>query len=176
LLDRVVADSSQAGYKVYQLFYAGTELLGDSLFQVTGNQTMAVSKRMFEFNDSGDLVKIVNTAIPAGGATSEVVLTREGGNVMEVNFFEGAEPTRRLVNTVRLRYDKQSSLYPRNFAYFYTLPLAEVFWLSVNNPVQIEEEGKQNQTMRFWYNKFGYPSNFRDVNGKLFGAAYTEIL
>ena len=176
LLDRVVADSSQAGYKVYKLFYSGTQVAGDSLFQIAAGQTVAVSRRRFEFNEVGQLAKIEVTPLQPGGVFSEVQLKWEGGNAAEVSFFEGEEPNKNLMSTKRIRYDKQNSLYPRNFAYFYTLPLEDVFWLSVNNPVQIGEEGKEAATLRFWYNKFGYPSNFRDANGKLFGAAYTEIL
>ncbi len=174
-LSRIVSDSVLNDYK-YTLFYRpNTTTVIDSSFRFVSGVKSFLGTRTVSLDAEQNPVTVTQrTVIATGFEERSVELLWDGGNVTELIVYDGIATGRQRLSKATLSYDNQNCVYTKNTDYLYTLPIGELYWLSKNNP-NVFNYGDKDKKYTYWYNKMGYPSNFKSDTDVLFGVAYTQI-
>lgn len=176
LLDRIVSDSTAAtAYVVTYVYYLDGQIKEDSTFSIGDKTRILLSKRDFTFDTNKDLVRVMTRTWTAGSvADEEVELVRTARNVTKLSRYRLVGANRELARQLTVQYDGQRSAYPTDISFFYTLASDELFWLSSNNPLVIQEDGKKDLTYTYSYNRFNYPSLYKPGGTTEFGVTYVQ--
>jgi hypothetical protein len=174
-LIKIITDSTATAYTLTELIYTEAGIGGDSVFTVVDKIKTKKAVRSFSFDEANQLINVkeriwTNDVF----ADSEITLERTAGNVTRFEIYTVTETVKEIVKSLSFKYDDRKSAYPPDFVYFYTLPSTELYRMSINNPTTITEKEKKDLITQYWYNKFDYPSNFKDGSGKVYGVDYTE--
>lgn len=173
-LSRIVTDSIATSKKV-TLFYRSGSIIIDSTFLVDAVSRALVSTRTVNYNEEGNPLSVDIQAWAAGAATHDLAeLTWENGNVTRLSTFDLSKGGKALVTDVIIGHDDHPCIFMENNNYLFTFALTELYWLSNNNPT-VFTEGETEKKYTYWYNKLGYPSNFRNTAGQLYGITYKQI-
>ncbi|HMJ70669.1 MAG TPA: hypothetical protein VK508_17320 [Cyclobacteriaceae bacterium] len=175
-LRSIVTDSTKASKKVTSFYRAEGSTVIDSTFlidTVTTSRLTAVRTVNYD-GDSNPVTVGLMTWSDDANTNQLAELTWDNGNVVNLATFDLTTGEKVLVRDLTIAHDDQSCVYMKNRNYLFTLGLSELYWLSKNNPV-IFNDGSGEKKYTYWYNKLGYPSNFRNETGVLFGATYTQV-
>lgn len=171
-LQSIVTDSTRTSLKLTS-FYRSAEGVIDSTFLNDSKGHQLVSVRTVVYGGDGNPVS-VRLKTWSGDVVKDqrAELTWADGNVVRLATFDtGVEtPLRDLAIT----HDDQFCVFTKNNNYLFTLSLEELYWLSTNNPKTFDA-GEGAKVYTYWYNKLGYPSNFKSDTGVIYGAAYKQL-
>lgn len=157
----------------------------DSIFNITDRKnpvlksvsvtTTTVSVREVVFDGSGAPLHVEMTTWPLSVETNlKADLTWDDkGNVNRIfttTTIEGNVVTKETI----FRYDDQQSGYRKNPQYVYTLDPHELYWMSTNNPV-VMNDGTGEKIYVYSYNKLGYPSSYISDTGNTYGISYRQL-
>ncbi|HZY82889.1 MAG TPA: hypothetical protein VFE50_25390 [Cyclobacteriaceae bacterium] len=171
----IVRDSSAASRTVSTFYHDGKTTKDTTRFE-EGAIAKTVSARSVTDDDEGNPILIYQISWNDDGTTTEngAELVWEDGNVVKLTTYTIVAGEKTLVKELTIGHDDQSCVYMRDPDYLYTLSFKDLFWLSKNNPVSFND-GSGDKKYTYWYNKLGYPSNFKNELGTLFGANYTQV-
>ncbi len=177
-LTRIVIDSTDTARKVTTFYNDNYPTVTDTtlLYRKATDAFTKASARVVTFDGDGNPTSVdVKTWTTEGIEEKLAELTWDAGNVVRLVTYTVVEGEKSVVKDLSITYDDATGIYgTKNRGYLYTLPLDELFWLSRNNPLTFND-GKGEQTWVFWFNKLGYPSNYQDNNGVVWGATYTKL-
>lgn len=143
------------------------------LKSVTGDTTI-LSIREIVFEASGAPLQVEMTTWPLNVETKvKVDLTWENANVtrtLTTTTTQGNVVTKETV----FRYDDQQSGFTLNPQYVYTFNPGELYWLSNNNPLVIND-GSGEKIYIYSYNKLGYPASYISDTGITYGFTYRQL-
>lgn len=176
-LKSITSDSTKALWTITTIHNTRSNIAVDSTFTVTESTRTLSFIRTITYNASGypDSVSII--AYFGGiGYEEKAELTWDGDNVVRLVTYTNSTVTNKdvLVNDLAIEYDSKPSVYLRTPVYLFTLDPKNYFWLSANNPV-LFSDSKGERKYTYWYNRMGYPSNFKTDTDVLFGASYTQV-
>jgi hypothetical protein len=172
----IIADSSKTSYKFTSFYPSGDgTMVTDTTKLIDATGTHLVTARAVTYGSDGNPVSVDLKTWTDAGITEELAeLTWDDDNVTRLvnsNLTTGQAVVSR---DLSLDHDNQFCVYMKEPAYLYTFLMTELYWLSKNNP-SIFNTGGNDRKYMFWYNKFGYPSNFQSDTGAIYGVAYTQI-
>jgi hypothetical protein len=174
-VSRIVSDSATARYTLTEIYYSDLLPTKDSVFTVVNKDKTFVSTRLFVFNEAAKLQKIISPNSANSSQATEVEFTWSGANISEATTYNVNASVRSVTQVVKIQYEGKKSIFPGEFAYFYTLKGTNLYRLSENNPTTVSIEGQKDQTFTYTYNKFGYPFGFTDGANAKFSAAYLSF-
>jgi hypothetical protein len=175
-LESIVADSSKELSTRTTFYGAGTSTVTDSTFLTPIDGARALrGVRTINYDSEGNPVSVAYAQWYLGGSNNELAeLTWENGNVVKLVTYDIATGEKVLLRDLTISHDDQNCLYMKNNGYLFTFQLKDLFWLSKNNPVVFTDAaGERKYT--YWYNKLGYPSNFKTDTGVLYGTSYIQL-
>lgn len=176
-LTSITSDSTKTSWTVTTIHNTRSNIAVDSTFTFSNGTRTLSFIRTITYGESGypDAVKIV-AWFGGVGYEERAELTWEGDNVVRLITYTNSTATNVdvLVNDMTIGYDNKSCVYMRNPVYLFTLNPRDYFWLSANNPI-LFSDSKGVRKYTYWYNRMGYPSNFKTETDVLFGASYTQV-
>jgi hypothetical protein len=175
-LQSITTDSTEASKKVTSFYGWGTATVTDTTLRHDGSGATLASVRTIIYDVDGNPLSIGITTWTSTTTTIRELaeLTWDNGNVVRLVTYDLTSGEKVVVRDMSIGHDDQKCLYMKDPNYLFTLPLKDLFWLSKNNPM-VFNEGSGERRYTYWYNKFGYPSNFKTDNGVLFGTAYIKV-
>ncbi len=169
-----IVDSTASRVLKTYFYYPTGKPAVDSTFLVTTTTRTLQSVRHVTY-DVDDRPTLVEVETP--GASPSVVsaaLTWDNGNVVRLVNTQTSSGQTVTTSDLQIGHDSEMGVFSLTGAYLFTMTLDELYWLSKNNP-SVFTDTSGNKKYTYWYNKFGYPSNFQDSSGTLYGVTYTQI-
>jgi len=176
-LQQIISDSTAASYTLTRLHYNEEVLERDSVFVVAADQATLLKVRVYQFSAANELTGMVQHVWNgADVATEEFAFERQNGNVVRLTKYALTDAEKNTVLDLQITYNNRNNIYPQQWAFYYTLPPEQWFWLSVNGPVRLTEEGKKDVVNNFLFNRLDYPYAFDAAMKERYVTTYTEIL
>lgn len=175
-LNNIVTDSTRASLKLTS-FYRNEAGFTDSTFLNDTAGRHLVSARTVTLGGDGNPTSVRIKTWPENVLKDQLAeLMWEDGNVVRLATFDLSSGTKTPVRDLSIAHDDQNCVFTGNNNYLFTLSLDELYWLSKNNPKTFNAgDGTKDKEYTYWYNKLGYPSNFKNETGVLYGAAYRQL-
>jgi hypothetical protein len=174
-LKSIITDSTDSARKITTFYKDNFPTVTDSTFLYYKDTVTIASARVVIYDGNNNPTSVdIKTWTDKGITEKLAELTWEDGNVVRLVTYDIVEGVKSIEKDVAIAHDGGNSIYSVNRGYLFTLPLDQLYWLSKNNPVTFNE-GKGDKTYVYWYNKLGYPSNYQDNTGIVYGVTYTQI-
>jgi hypothetical protein len=171
----IVTDSTKESKKVTSFYVGESASVIDSTFLIGADTSKLTAVRTVNYDGNGNPLSVRLMTWSDDASTNDLAeLTWDDGNVVRLVTFNLASGEKVLVRDLTIAHDDQFCLYMRNNNYLFTLALDNLYWLSKNNPV-VFNDGSDEKEYTYWYNRLGYPSNFKTDIGVLYGATYTQV-
>ncbi len=176
-LQQIISDSTSASYTLTQLHYKGDVPERDSVFTVAADLKSLLRVRVYQFNGANELTGMVQHAWNGSVvATEEYAFENQNGNVVRLSKYQVTNEGKDTLLDMDITFNDRNNIYPKQWAFHYTLPPEQWFWLSTNGPIKLKEEGKKEVINNFLFNPLGYPFAFDEGLKERYIASYTEIL
>lgn len=172
VLKSITSDTTVSSFKRTTFYYFSDNTVDTTYY--FGKDTTLVSARTVTYDAERNPVTVLLQTYTGGVLNAELAeLTWENGNVIRLITSNVTTGGKTNVKDIIITTDDQFSVYPNKPEFLYTLPLTELYWLSKNNPITFDD-GTGAKEYIYWYNKFGYPTNFQTDTGLIYGASYTQ--
>jgi hypothetical protein len=172
-LARIISDSTEDDYKETIIYRPDPVTVIDSSFRYIDGAKSFFATRKVTYNSESNPALVTQTIV-GDGTVRTAELNWQDGNVTSLSMYNGSGAAKTPINSVTISYDEENCVYTKNTDYLYTLPIGNLYWLSKNNP-SVFNYGESDKKYTYWYNKMGYPSNFKSDTDVLFGVSYTQI-
>jgi hypothetical protein len=176
-LKSIVTDSTDTARKVTTFYNRNYPTVTDTtlLYNTKDDTVSKASARVVTFDGDGNPTSVDIKTWTTEGITEKLAeLTWEAGNVTRLVTYNFVEGEKSVEKDLAIAYDGATGIYATNREYLYTMPLDQLYWLSKNNPITFND-GTGDKTYVYWFNKLGYPSNYQDNTGIVWGATYTKL-
>lgn len=173
-LSSIVTDSTRYSHKLTSFYPSGEGVIDSTFLNDTTGHHLYSTRTITYDGDSRPLTVYHKVVPDSVYSERRAELTWEDGNVVKLATYDlsTGEPT--LVRDLTIEHDDQYCVYMKNSNYLFTLALDDLYWLSKNNPM-IFYRGESKKEYTYWYNKLGYPSNFKNETGALYGVEYRQV-
>jgi len=175
-LNTIMKDSSSAGYDLIKITGFGAEVTTDSVFSIVGEVTTLkeVRKQVYDVNHLLERIEL-NILGGAAPVQSAYELDWIGSNVSEIRTIGINEGTNTVEHVLAISYDDRMGVFSSEIPYVYTLPPAELYWLSANNPVWFKLDDDDEAKYIYHYNLKSYPSRILTDKKEFLSFTYTEL-
>ncbi len=173
----ISGDSTSSSVKKTFLYHFGDNDV-DSTFFIDADTTYLMSTRTIIYdatrNPTSVRIKTWTSSEDTIVVTDNLAeLEWTGGNVTHLTISDLSTGEKQITTDRTIAYDGERCVYTNRPEYIYTLKLADLHWLSANNPVSFNE-GATVKEYSYSYNKLGYPSTYLNDEGVTFGMSYTQ--
>jgi hypothetical protein len=173
-LKTIVTDSTSASLKLTSFYRSADEVI-DSTFLNKDTVHQLISTRTVQYDADANPVSVRIRTWPEDVLNDQLAeLTWGDGNVVRLVTYDLSTGEKILVRDLSITHDDQNCVFTDNNNYLFTFSLNELYWLSKNNPLTFNS-GSGEKEYTYWYNKLGYPSNFKNETGVIYGAGYRQI-
>lgn len=175
LLTSIIKDSTAQGYDLIEVDGYGSQVVTDSTFRVTAQDTTLTQVRRFTHENSVLIRVDITTWSGTAGTPGIYELDWSNGNVSEVRTIEVTEAGEITEHVVTITYDNKKGVFSSDVPYEYTLAPEELYWLSANNPARFKRDTLKETRYSMSYNLKGYPSHIITDTRQLLACTYTEL-
>lgn len=174
VVNQIVDSTSATSVLKSSFYYPSDQPVVDSTFLVAGNSRTLQSVRTVNYDTESRPITVTVKTFSTSITIKSAELTWENGNVVRLITYDQSSGNKVVLRDLKIQHDQEACVFGQNSIYLFTISLDELYWLSKNNP-KIFNDGAADRKYTYWYNKFGYPSNFMDDAGTLYGVTYTQI-